>query len=93
MLLRDRRVDPASKLNYAIRGAVDTGHEDVVRLLLADSRVDPTGLSNFCVRTAAEKARSLALLLLLFVLCFILSASLGLFGDCEIAAGGCASGP
>lgn len=54
-LLTDIRVDPASKLNYAIRGAVDAGHVGIVTLLLKDPRVDPTVLHNYCIRSACEK--------------------------------------
>lgn len=49
------QVDPACKLNYAIRGAVDAGHAAVVAVLVSDPRVDPTVLHDYCVRTAAEK--------------------------------------
>ncbi len=34
LLLTDPRVDPASKLNYPIRGAADAGHVNVVKRLL-----------------------------------------------------------
>jgi len=38
-LLRDKRVDPTSMKNLAIKWAISNGHIEIVKLLLQDSRV------------------------------------------------------
>lgn len=46
LLLQDGRVDPSFDNNYAIRGASENGHADVVQVLLQDDRVDPRAENN-----------------------------------------------
>ena len=41
-LLKDKRVDPSTWNNHAIRYASSNGHLEIVRELLKDSRVDPS---------------------------------------------------
>ncbi len=53
LLLRDKRADPATKVNKAIRDASNRGHIDVVRLLLKDPRVDPTANNSEALRSAS----------------------------------------
>ncbi len=48
-LLRDDRVDPSIRNNYAIRYANANGHLSVVERLLQDERVDPSADDNYAI--------------------------------------------
>ncbi len=54
ILLKDRRVDPRSEDNKAIRIASQNGHLGVVKELLKDSRVDPSAEDNKAIQMASE---------------------------------------
>lgn len=58
LLLADKRVDPSSQMNRAIREASSNGHSEVVKLLLTDPRVDPAFKNNEAVRRAFENGHS-----------------------------------
>jgi hypothetical protein len=49
LLLKDKRVDPASLDNYAVRHAAENGFCEVVELLLDESSVDPGARDNRAV--------------------------------------------
>ena len=53
-LLKDPRVDPSCRNNWAIRLSSEFGHLDVVRELLKDSRVDPSDRNNYAIRFSSE---------------------------------------
>lgn len=53
LLLGDERINPADRLNLAIRLAAGTGHTEVVKVLLGDKRVNPTSLNNLALKGAA----------------------------------------
>jgi len=65
LLLANPDVDPAAKVNYAIRMASINGHTEVVRLLLADPRVDPAAVDNYAIRNASDKGHTEVIKLLL----------------------------
>ncbi len=54
LLVADKRVDPSSKNNKAIRMASKNGNIEVVKLLLADQRVDPSDPNNEAIRWASD---------------------------------------
>lgn len=54
LVLKDERVDPSAKDNYAIRIASEKGYVEVVKLLLQDKRVDLSACDNEAMRLAAR---------------------------------------
>ena len=64
-ILIDNGVDPSVKNNSAIRGAVECGHTEVVKLLLQDKRVDPSVENNYAIRSAAQFGQTEVVKLLL----------------------------
>jgi len=53
-LLKDNRVDPSDRDNYAIKVASTNGHTETVKLLLQDDRVDPSDNNNMAIRWASN---------------------------------------
>ena len=53
-MLKDKRVDPSDKDNYAIRWASYNGHLEVVKVLLKDKRVDPSEYKNDAIQFASR---------------------------------------
>jgi len=53
-LLKDSRVDPSAKDNYAVSLAAEKGFVEVVRELLKDSRVDPSADDNYAIYWASR---------------------------------------
>src|SRR5690606_17610592 len=49
-LLKDKRVDPSARDNYAIQYASSNGHLEVVKELLKDKRVDPSAENNEAIQ-------------------------------------------
>ena len=49
-LLLDKKIDPSTNYNEAIRYASKWGHIEVVKLLLQDKRVDPFVWNNCAIR-------------------------------------------
>ena len=58
MLLEDGRVDPSADDNYAIKGASQNGHVEVVKLLLEDGRADPSANDNYAIRKASKNGHA-----------------------------------
>jgi hypothetical protein len=54
-LLKDPRIDPSVKKNYAIKYASKTGYKEVVEMLLKDNRVDPAANDNYALRGNRER--------------------------------------
>lgn len=54
LLLKDERVDPSNKDNYAILLASKNGYYNIVKLLLKDKRVDPSDLNNLAIQYASQ---------------------------------------
>jgi len=65
LLLCDKRADPGTNNNLAIRMASVRGHVEVVRLLLVDKRVNPSDDQNSAICDAARHARANIVKLLL----------------------------
>jgi ankyrin repeat protein len=53
-LMKDERVDPSDKNNWAIRYASEKGHLDMVKELMKDKRVDPSDRNNWAIRYASD---------------------------------------
>jgi hypothetical protein len=54
-MLRDKRIDPTAKSNYALVCTCQNGHLEVLELLLKDGRADPGTLDGFPLAVACYK--------------------------------------
>lgn len=50
VLLKDKRVDPSDRGNFAIREASKNGHVSTIKVLLKDKRVDHSDRDNYAIR-------------------------------------------
>ena len=55
MAFDDARVNVAADNNYAIRIAVELGHDQIVQVLLLNPKVDPSVDDNYPIKTASKK--------------------------------------
>ena len=54
LLLKDKRVNPSDRNNWAIQLASQNGYFDIFKLLLEDNRVDPSDKNNCAIILASH---------------------------------------
>ena len=54
LILSDKRCNPSSEHNYAIRWAAENGHLNIIKLLIKDKRINPAAGNNHAIRWALE---------------------------------------
>ena len=58
ILIQDKRVDPSTNDNWAIRSASLNGYLEIVKILMQDKRVDPSARDNCAIRYASRNGHS-----------------------------------